>query len=193
MKIGNNGNLVLGPFDESTPCLLIVLMNCQTKLRINHLTAVKSVAILEKELCETNPFTNEEIACENLFKRTHTRDSTGTFAVNFPFRDSSDDLGSSRDTSVHRLQQIEHRFSKNKSLSDQYHKFMNDYLKLGHMELIPEKEIDVPASFSFYLPHHPVSNKNGDKFRVVFDGSAKSSSGISLNDKLMVGPQLQMT
>ncbi|GFX60884.1 alpha-2 adrenergic receptor [Trichonephila clavipes] len=47
MKIGNNGNLVFGPFDESTPCLMIVLMNCQTKLRINHLTAVKSVAILE--------------------------------------------------------------------------------------------------------------------------------------------------
>ncbi|GFX98237.1 adhesion G protein-coupled receptor B2 [Trichonephila clavipes] len=41
MKIGNNGNLVLGPFDESTPCLMIVWMNCQTKLRINHLTAVK--------------------------------------------------------------------------------------------------------------------------------------------------------
>ncbi|GFW87711.1 uncharacterized protein TNCV_4486761 [Trichonephila clavipes] len=49
MKIGNNGNLVLGLFDESTPRLMIVLMNCQTKLRINHLTAVKSVAILESE------------------------------------------------------------------------------------------------------------------------------------------------
>ncbi|GFU68535.1 alpha-2 adrenergic receptor [Trichonephila clavipes] len=47
MKIGNNGNRFLGPFDESTPCLMIVLMNCQTKLRINHLTAVKSVAILK--------------------------------------------------------------------------------------------------------------------------------------------------
>ncbi|GFW49067.1 kin of IRRE-like protein 1 [Trichonephila clavipes] len=48
MEIENNGNLVLGPFDESTPCLMMFLMNCQTKLRINHLTAVKSVAILEK-------------------------------------------------------------------------------------------------------------------------------------------------
>ncbi|GFU38603.1 alpha-2 adrenergic receptor [Trichonephila clavipes] len=47
MKIGNNGNLVLGPFDESTPFLMIVLMNCQTKLRINHLAGVKLVAILE--------------------------------------------------------------------------------------------------------------------------------------------------
>ncbi|GFW25570.1 5'-3' exoribonuclease 2 [Trichonephila clavipes] len=144
-----------------------------------------------EELGETKPFTNEEIACEYHFKRTHTRDSTGRFVVNFPFRDSSDELGSSRDTAVHRLQQIECRFSKNKSLSDQYHKFMKNYLKLGHMELIPENEIDVPASSSFYLPHHPVPNKNGDKFHVVFDGSAKSSSGFSLNDKLMVGPQLQ--
>ncbi|GFS54901.1 transposable element Tcb1 transposase [Trichonephila clavipes] len=47
MEIGNNGNHVLRPLDESTPCWMIVLMHCQTKLRINHLTAVKSVAILE--------------------------------------------------------------------------------------------------------------------------------------------------
>ncbi|GFV54011.1 uncharacterized protein LOC103569155 [Trichonephila clavipes] len=60
-----------------------------------------------EELGETKTFMNEEIACENHFKRTHTRDSTGRFVVNFPFRDSSDELGSSRDTAVHRLQQIE--------------------------------------------------------------------------------------
>ncbi|GFR23225.1 uncharacterized protein LOC103569155 [Trichonephila clavata] len=66
-----------------------------------------------EELSETKPFTNEEIACENHFKRTYTRDSTGRFAVKFPFRDSSDELGSSRDIAVHRLQQIERRFSKN--------------------------------------------------------------------------------
>ncbi|GFQ98190.1 DUF1758 domain-containing protein [Trichonephila clavata] len=57
-----------------------------------------------EELSETKPFTNEEIACENHFKRTYTRDSTGRFAVKFPFRDSSDELGSSRDIAVHRLQ-----------------------------------------------------------------------------------------
>ncbi|GFS90724.1 uncharacterized protein TNCV_3771471 [Trichonephila clavipes] len=56
MKIGNNGNLVLGPFDESTPCLMIVLMNCQTKLRINHLTVVKSVAILESSFRSYYPY-----------------------------------------------------------------------------------------------------------------------------------------
>ncbi|GFQ75654.1 uncharacterized protein TNCT_164001 [Trichonephila clavata] len=101
-----------------------------------------------EELSETKPFTNEEIACENHFKRTYTRDSTGRFAVKFPFRDFSDKLSSSRDIAVHRLQEIERRFSKNQSLSDQYHKFIDDYLKLGHMELIPENEIDVPVFIS---------------------------------------------
>ncbi|GFW86922.1 DUF1758 domain-containing protein [Trichonephila clavipes] len=38
-----------------------------------------------EELCETKPFTNEEIACNNHFKRTHNRASTGRFAVDFPF------------------------------------------------------------------------------------------------------------
>ncbi|GIX95373.1 uncharacterized protein LOC103569155 [Caerostris extrusa] len=59
------------------------------------------------------------------------------------------------------------------------------------MEVIPENEIDVPANSISYLPHHPVSNKSGDKFRVVLDGSVKSSTDVFLNDKLMVGPQLQ--
>ena len=52
---------------------------------------------------------------------------------------------------------------------------------------------DVPVSEavsenSFYLPHHGVW-RNG-KLRVVFDGSAKSPNGISLNDALDPGPNL---
>ncbi|GFW52892.1 uncharacterized protein TNCV_2394711 [Trichonephila clavipes] len=62
MKIGNNGNLVLGPFDESTPYLVIVLMNCQSKLRINHLTAVKSVAILENHFAKVATTNSVEVS-----------------------------------------------------------------------------------------------------------------------------------
>ncbi|GFR16114.1 pro-Pol polyprotein [Trichonephila clavata] len=163
------------------------MLNRHLNVPGHSLTAMETIF---EELSETKPFTNEEIACENHFKRTYTRDSTGRFAVKFPFRDSSDELGSSRDIACI-------VYSKSNAGSVKTNLFLIntinswDYLKLGHMELIPENEIDVPASSSFYLPHHPVPNKNGDKFRVVFDGSAKSSSGISLNDKLMVGPQLQ--
>ncbi|GFQ90804.1 uncharacterized protein LOC103569155 [Trichonephila clavata] len=108
-----------------------------------------------KELSETKLFTNEEIACENHFRQTYTPDSTGIFAVKFPFRYSGDELGSSRDIAVHRLQQIERRFSKNQFLSEQYHKFLGDYLKLGHMELILENEIDVPVIIS-HITQYPI-------------------------------------
>ena len=44
----------------------------------------------------------------------------------------------------------------------------------------------------FYLPHHAVFKESSltTKVRVVFDGSAKSSTGIPLNDTLMVGPTI---
>ncbi|GFX37645.1 hypothetical protein TNCV_3201681 [Trichonephila clavipes] len=50
MKIGNNGNLVLGPFDESSSGVCLFMM-MPIKLRINRITAIKSVAILE---CNAN-------------------------------------------------------------------------------------------------------------------------------------------
>ncbi|XP_035227029.1 uncharacterized protein LOC118199315 [Stegodyphus dumicola] len=123
----------------------------------NHASCTNVQLQLEKfwkleEISDIKHYTEEEIECENHFKRNFSRDST----VNI--------------TNLWRT--------------------INQ--RLGHMELIPENEIDVPANSSFYLPHHSVPDKNGDKFRVVFDGSAKSSSGISLNEKLMVGPQLQI-
>ncbi|XP_031349442.1 uncharacterized protein LOC116175453 [Photinus pyralis] len=46
---------------------------------------------------------------------------------------------------------------------------------------------------AFYLPHHAVVNENKvtTKLRVVFDGSAKTNTGLSLNTLLHVGPSLQ--
>ena len=45
----------------------------------------------------------------------------------------------------------------------------------------------------FYLPHHAVIKEDSTttRIRVVFDGSAKTSSGVSLNEALMVGPTIQ--
>ena len=45
----------------------------------------------------------------------------------------------------------------------------------------------------YYLPHHAVIKESSSTttVRVVFDASAKTSTGISLNDTLMVGPNIQ--
>ncbi|XP_035220656.1 uncharacterized protein LOC118193646 [Stegodyphus dumicola] len=98
----------------------------------NHASCTNVQLQLEKfwkleEISEIKHYTEEEIECENHFKRNFSRDSTGRFVVKFPFRRSGNELGSSRDVAVHRLQSIERQFIKNKSLSSQYHKFMEDY------------------------------------------------------------------
>ncbi|XP_062704143.1 uncharacterized protein LOC134286534 [Aedes albopictus] len=59
---------------------------------------------------------------------------------------------------------------------------------MGHMEEVAEDEEPV-----YYLPHHAVLKPDSTttKLRVVFDASCRTSSGVSLNDGLMVGPVVQ--
>ncbi|GIY85287.1 DUF1758 domain-containing protein [Caerostris darwini] len=45
-----------------------------------------------EEISNIKPYTREETACENHFIQTFSRDSTGRFAVKFPFRKSSNEL-----------------------------------------------------------------------------------------------------
>ena len=67
---------------------------------------------------------------------------------------------------------------------------MKEYLKLGHAELVPLEDMNLPVSETFYLPMHTVHKQSSTttKIRAVFDASMKSTSGVSLNDLLLVGP-----
>ncbi|XP_066157659.1 uncharacterized protein [Euwallacea fornicatus] len=72
-----------------------------------------------------------------------------------------------------------------------YVKFMQDYLNFGHMTKVVD-EVQ-PPKHVYYLPHHGVLKKDSmtTKLRVVFDGSAVTSTGISINDVHMTGPTIQ--
>ncbi|XP_055633093.1 uncharacterized protein LOC129773505 [Toxorhynchites rutilus septentrionalis] len=84
---------------------------------------------------------------------------------------------------------IESRF--NRTLAKEYRDFMDEYLRLGHMQQIEEVQTTTPSSF--FPPHHPVIREDHTttKVRVVFDASCKSATGLSLNDILEVGPVIQ--
>jgi len=59
---------------------------------------------------------------------------------------------------------------------------------LGHMEEVPPEEINkTPA---YYIPHHAVIKPSSTttKTRIVFDASAKTTKGDSLNSNLSPGP-----
>ncbi len=57
----------------------------------------------------------------------------------------------------------------------------------------PTDEIEIDQALHFYMPHHAVFKESSTttKLRVVFDGSAKTTTGVSLNDTLLVGPTIQ--
>ena len=89
-----------------------------------------------------------------------------------------------------RLNFLIRKFGKNSELEKEYRNFLEEYENLGH---ISEVKGDSRLDQGFFLPHHTVIKQDGGttKTRVVFDGSAKSSSGISLNECMMTGPPLQ--
>ncbi|XP_060855028.1 uncharacterized protein LOC132932675 [Metopolophium dirhodum] len=68
---------------------------------------------------------------------------------------------------------------------------MQDYLSSGHMELVPVSERDNPVNY--YIPHHCVIKPDSKttKLRVVFNTSARTSTGASLNESMYTGPKLQ--
>ena len=61
------------------------------------------------------------------------------------------------------------------------------------MEKVPTSELIKPVENCYYLCHHCVfkESRTTTKLRVVFDGSAKTRTGVSLIDRLMVGPKIQ--
>ena len=69
---------------------------------------------------------------------------------------------------------------------------IQEYLDLNHARLVTQAELLLPKTEIFYLPMHGVykSTSSTTKLRVVFDASARSQNGVSLNDTLAVGPML---
>ncbi|XP_054706658.1 uncharacterized protein LOC129216470 [Uloborus diversus] len=134
---------------------------------------------------------SEEITCEQFYENTTKRDISGKYTVKLPFKREID-LGESRTKAVSRFLSQEKKFEKDKILAERYKGFMQEYIALNHMELVPENE--KLNSKSFYMPHHGVIREQSTttKLRVVFDASAKSSENISLNDILHKGPKLQL-
>lgn len=111
------------------------------------------------------------------------RDSDGKFIVSMPFKyNATELLGQSRDLTMQRFLAHEKRLTKNLYLYEEYRKFMSEYEQLGHMYEIQETGL-VNDNNNYYLPHHSVVKESTTtRVRVVFDGSMKTESGVSLND-----------
>ncbi|XP_065090813.1 uncharacterized protein LOC135711775 [Ochlerotatus camptorhynchus] len=135
--------------------------------------------------------TSEEERFEEHFQRTYRRNEDGRFVVQLPFRESVDQLKSSRSLTLKRFLLLEKRLARDPDLKAQYAEFIDEYQSLGHCHEVREEE-DPPCLQSYYLPHHCVfkPSSSSTKFRIVFDATVKASE-LSLNDVLMTGTSSQ--
>ena len=137
------------------------------------------------------PLTPEERKCEEHYAATVQRNSDGRFIVELPTK--PDVLGETRSLALKRFSALEKRLDKQPIIASQYVDFMDEFEKLGHMREINECEYSSNSEPTYYMPHHCVlkDSSTTTKLRVVFNASAKSTTGVSLNDALKVGPMIQ--
>lgn len=131
-----------------------------------------------------------DILCEKLFSTTVTRGPDGKYTVRLPLIPNHQ-LGDTSQTALRRFLAIERRMERQPEYRAKYVEFMSEYINLGHMRL---SNFNPHSNEQHYiLSHHGVFKKSGDtnKIRVVFDGSVRSSNGVSLNDCLFSGERLQ--
>ncbi|XP_058816642.1 uncharacterized protein LOC131679910 [Topomyia yanbarensis] len=136
--------------------------------------------------------TPSEQYCEDFYTKTVSRESCGRYMVKYPKKEQfSAMVGNSHLHAVRRLQSLERKLDKDEVLKKNYHDFLAEFLELGHMRELAGDAVDPPNVF--YLPHHAVlkDSSTTTKVRSVFDGSAKTGTGYSLNDALLIGPVIQ--
>ena len=100
-------------------------------------------------------------------------------------------LGQSRPQAVQRFFSNE-RSIERKGVDKDFNEQVQGYIDMEHAEKVPPEDLDLPH---YYMPMHSVtkSSSTSTKLRVVFDGSAATSTGISLNKMLLPGPTIQPT
>lgn len=132
---------------------------------------------------------DSENQCEKHFVANLLRLQDGMFSVRLPLIDSADCLGDSYHTARKRFLNLEKRFERQPKLKQLYTDFMQEYIDLGHMS---EAKVPKPDT-CYFVPHHPVLKDKSEstKLRAVFDASCSTTSGFSINDLQMVGPNIQ--
>ncbi|KAJ8972337.1 hypothetical protein NQ314_000213 [Rhamnusium bicolor] len=135
---------------------------------------------------------SEQEACESSFQESITK-VDNRFQVKLPLKKEITELnlGDSFSIAFKRFLNLEQRFSRDRSLFEQYNNFIKEYVSLNHAK--PVDPMTYNNREAYFLAHHPVvrQDKKTTKLRVVFDGSMQTKNKISLNELMYNGAVVQ--
>ena len=113
----------------------------------------------------------------------------GHFELPLLWKDVSLKLPESLSVARKRLEGVKRRLLRDDGLKELYCQQVESVLEHGYAEEVPKDEWE-SNNRVWYIPHHPVINPNKlGNVRIVYDCAAKSH-GISVNEKLIKGPDL---
>lgn len=182
------GWVVFGPAEIESPVAAAVRsLQVRTSDDEPRLTELLQMFLQFEEIAAPAPSPSEPDICEKIFMDTFSRTADGRYIVQIPFRTDAPILGNSHPLALRQFHQLERRLVADPDLKEKYVAFINEYIALDHMREVTDQLGD--PSQCFYIPHHPVIAK----FRVVFNGSAQTTNGVSLNDAQLAGPTIQDT
>ena len=178
----------------------ILAGNTQTQAPIHHAAVHHVISLTGDDLIrrfwetEESPtssrsLTREERTVMEHFKNHHTHLPDGRFIVPLPRNPAAGPLGESRSQAVRRFLSFERNLHARGQFQE-VESVVREYFDCGHAEEVPLADFNKPCEEVFYLPIHCVRKESSttSKVRAVFDASANTSTGTSLNDTLFVGP-----
>ncbi len=176
------GYSAVGPLQAAPTILTIAESDSTLKDDLQKLWALDKVP-------ETTIMSEPDKQALSNFQETTTLQD-GRVQVTLPFRKDALPLGNSKRQALSRFFHNERSLRAKGKLND-FNLALNEYLELGHAHVIPAHEIDTKQPV-YYMPVHGVfkDSSTTTKVRPVFDASAKTSTGTSLNDCLLIGPNL---
>ncbi|XP_033226031.1 uncharacterized protein LOC117178712 [Belonocnema kinseyi] len=128
---------------------------------------------------------NEENAHESHYKRNTCRDQeSGRYIVRLSFEENVVDLGESYTTAEKRFYALERSLAKKPNIKAKYVENLQTYEESHHMTEVK----NVSTHEGCHLPHHAVIKESNltTQLRAVCESLAKMTTGLSLNDTLMV-------
>lgn len=139
------------------------------------------------------PVQTTEQQAEEQYVQTTIVGADGRFIVRLTFKPHQESgLGNSYRMAYHRMVGLERRFAKDPALKEAYKACIEDDIAKEYLRRCSASELHYKDQ-AYFMPHHAVvkASSTTTKLRVVYDASAKTSSGTSLNDQLLIGPTVQ--
>ncbi|XP_032401557.1 uncharacterized protein LOC116707960 [Xiphophorus hellerii] len=129
----------------------------------------------------------EDLAFMAIMKQGVKKDASNSWVAPLPFRQPRQHLPDNRQQTIRRFHSLKHNLERKPEMSQHFFSFMEKIFENGHAEVAPLLKLNQER---WYLPifgvYHP---KKPGNIRVVFDSSAQHQ-GVSLNDVLLKGPDL---